>query len=251
MNNFEDIPVIRRSEPIVAHVRPPALRNIRLPLILLAVGVLCTGAVLFTVPKGRPPSSVEKSVSEKSVPEKPVRAAMTSAPGAAPASLLGHNRYREVSRADLIEVDTYRGDKPVYLHRGAAPQYRALVRVARTEGIEISAISGFRSETYQEQIYTRQLGKARTVDTATLINAPPGYSEHHTGYAIDLGDGSQPGTDTQLSFERTAAFRWLVNNAGKFGFEMSFPRNNAQKVSYEPWHWRFVGNRQSVETFYQ
>jgi LAS superfamily LD-carboxypeptidase LdcB len=58
-------------------------------------------------------------------------------------------------------------------------------------------------------------------------------------------------TDLQVSFETTAAFRWLQQNAARFGFEMSFPRSSPQTVSYEPWHWRFVGDRHSLETFYR
>jgi D-alanyl-D-alanine carboxypeptidase len=135
--------------------------------------------------------------------------------------------------------------------RDVLPQYQQMVRSARADGVFLVPLSGFRSERYQEELYTRQLGKAGTADTATLINAPPGYSEHHTGYALDFGDGNQPGTHTQLSFERTAAFRWLKTHAGRFGFEMSFPPGNAQKVSYEPWHWRYVGDREALEVFYK
>ena len=71
--------------------------------------------------------------------------------------------------------------------------------------------------------------------------APPGYSEHHTGLALDIGDLDHPETDVEVSFEETPAFEWLKNNADRFGFELSFPVGNPQGVSYEPWHWRFVG----------
>ncbi|MFN9165469.1 MAG: D-alanyl-D-alanine carboxypeptidase family protein, partial [Pseudanabaena sp.] len=52
-------------------------------------------------------------------------------------------------------------------------------------------------------------------------------------------------------FEKTPAFQWLQNNAAKYGFEMSFPPNNPQGVMYEPWHWRFVGDDDSLATFYK
>jgi D-alanyl-D-alanine carboxypeptidase len=139
----------------------------------------------------------------------------------------------------------------VRLHRSAAEHFARMRRAAAAEGVQLVPISGFRSERHQQDVYTRQLGRARTANTATLVSAPPGYSEHHTGYAIDLGDGTQPGTDIQFSFERTAAFRWLQSRAGRYGFELSFPPGNPQQVSYEPWHWRFVGDRRSVETFYR
>ncbi|MEM7758056.1 MAG: D-alanyl-D-alanine carboxypeptidase family protein, partial [Cyanobacteria bacterium P01_A01_bin.40] len=77
------------------------------------------------------------------------------------------------------------------------------------------------------------------------------YSEHHTGYAVDIGDGNAPATHLETDFANTAAFRWLEQNALKYSFELSFPPDNKQGVSYEPWHWRFVGDRDSLETFYK
>ena len=67
------------------------------------------------------------------------------------------------------------------------------------------------------------------------MNAAPGYSEHHTGCAVDIATpGSRPLTE---EFEDSQAFRWLTDNAGKFGFSMSYPRNNPAGFIYEPWHW--------------
>ena len=96
--------------------------------------------------------------------------------------------------------------------------------------------------------------KEQRVQDATKraeVSAPPGYSEHHTGYAIDIGDGNAPTTNLETDFASTAAFRWLEQNALKYSFELSFPPDNPQGVSYEPWHWRFVGDRDSLETFYK
>ena len=86
---------------------------------------------------------------------------------------------------------------------------------------------------------------------AQRLAPPPGYSEHHTGYAVDFIDGSQPATDLNAAFETTPAFGWLEQNAPFYGFEMSFPKGNDQNVAYEPWHWRYVGNQESLELFYQ
>ena len=96
--------------------------------------------------------------------------------------------------------------------------------------------------------------KEQRVQDATKraeVSAPPGYSEHHTGYAIDIGDGKVPATDLSPKFANTAAFRWLEQNAPRYSFELSFPPDNPQGISYEPWHWRFVGDRESLETFYK
>ena len=67
------------------------------------------------------------------------------------------------------------------------------------------------------------------------VNAAPGYSEHHTGRAIDIASpGSRPLTE---EFEDSAAFRWLERNAAGYGFSMSYPRDNPGGFIYEPWHW--------------
>ena len=67
------------------------------------------------------------------------------------------------------------------------------------------------------------------------VNAAPGYSEHHSGRALDIGT---PGyAHLEIEFERSPAFAWLARHAANFGFHMSFPRDNAYGVQYEPWHW--------------
>jgi D-alanyl-D-alanine carboxypeptidase len=79
--------------------------------------------------------------------------------------------------------------------------------------------------------------------------APPGYSEHHTGYAVDLVDGYVPNADINGNFAETKAFQWLTQRAKEFGYELSFPENNLQSVKYEPWHWRFVASSKAAEIF--
>jgi zinc D-Ala-D-Ala carboxypeptidase len=69
------------------------------------------------------------------------------------------------------------------------------------------------------------------------INAPPGYSEHHTGRAVDLGTAGCAALDQ--AFAQTPAFAWLQRHAQRFGFYLSYPRDNAEGYLYEPWHWCF------------
>ncbi|HPF74253.1 MAG TPA: D-alanyl-D-alanine carboxypeptidase family protein, partial [Xanthomonadaceae bacterium] len=63
----------------------------------------------------------------------------------------------------------------------------------------------------------------------------PGFSEHHSGNALDIGTPDEP--PAEESFENTAAFDWLCENAPNFGFQLSYPRNNPHGIVYEPWHW--------------
>ena len=99
--------------------------------------------------------------------------------------------------------------------------------------------------------FTIKAERSESPTARAEVSAPPGYSEHHTGYAVDLGDGSRPSTHVEVTFETTPAFAWLQANARRYNFEMSFPRDNPQNIHYEPWHWRFVGDTASLETFYQ
>ena len=82
-----------------------------------------------------------------------------------------------------------------------------------------------------------------------MVSAPPGFSEHSTGFAIDLGDGLAPATNLSPSFDQTEAYAWLNANAARYHFTLSFPRGNAQGVSYEPWHWRFEGSAEALQLF--
>ncbi|WP_414527529.1 D-alanyl-D-alanine carboxypeptidase family protein [Nodularia chucula] len=164
-------------------------------------------------------------------------------------ALLGHLTYPEAPESELLAISA---DGRIRLRQVAAERYQSMTEAARTDGIILVPISGFRSVAEQEQLFF-DVGAKRNQTPAqrASVSAPPGHSEHHTGYAIDIGDGRVPATNLQTNFENTSAFQWLEGNAARFGFEMSFPENNPQGVSYEPWHWRFVGDRHSLELFYK
>ncbi|MCC5626638.1 D-alanyl-D-alanine carboxypeptidase family protein, partial [Nostoc sp. CHAB 5715] len=143
-------------------------------------------------------------------------------------------------------------NRDIRMRKAAAQKFQEMVAAARSAGVILVPISGFRSVKYQEQLFFA-VGAQRNQTPAerAALSAPPGHSEHHTGYAVDVGDGTVPATNLQTNFDNTKAYRWLQANAPRFGFEMSFPKDNVQGVSYEPWHWRFVGDRNSLEMFYK
>ncbi|NJN56458.1 MAG: M15 family metallopeptidase [Leptolyngbyaceae cyanobacterium SL_5_9] len=166
-----------------------------------------------------------------------------------PDLLLGHLPYEEAPETELAPITA---DGSVQLRQAAAERFTAMSNAARAEGINLVAISGFRTVEDQQYLFfgiQAEQGQAST--ERAEVSAPPGYSEHHTGYAVDVADSSQPETDLEVSFENTPGFKWLKENAAYFNFELSFPKDNPQGVSYEPWHWRFVGDRHSLETFYK
>lgn len=161
--------------------------------------------------------------------------------------ILGHYAYKEAAPTDL-EV----AEGSIRLKRSAAAAYREMVAAASQSGVNIVLISGFRSVADQKHLYFGvKAERGQNAQERAKVSAPPGYSEHHTGYAIDIGDANVPATNLREDFEKTAAFRWMKANAARYSFELSFPKGNEQGVSYEPWHWRYVGDIDSLKTFYK
>lgn len=157
----------------------------------------------------------------------------------------GHFRYAEGNPDEMLIIASYAQGEYQRIEKldpEAGIALMQLIYAARDDNVWITPVSGFRSIEKQNKLFQAQVQKLGSVEAAAKISAPPGYSEHHTGYTIDLADGNFPKKDVTEAFENTDAFRWLTINASKFGFEMSFPKNNRQGVSYEPWHWRFVGS---------
>jgi len=167
-------------------------------------------------------------------------------------SNLGHLAFLEGSSSQMLTVASYGPGEYQRFERlvpEAAFALMKLIYAARYEGVWIVPVSGFRNVADQEQLFKAQIQKLGSPEAAAKLSAPPGYSEHHTGYAVDLADGHFPKQDITYNFATTDTFKWLNLHAKEFGFELSFPENNAQGVSYEPWHWRFVGSSEAQVIF--
>ena len=164
----------------------------------------------------------------------------------------GHFPYAEAEMGRLVEVgrfvrDTYTRSESLDFE--ASQAFQRMRDAARAEGISMMPISGFRNISDQKDLFTRQTQRRGSEAEAARYSAPPGHSEHHTGYAIDITDERRSDVDLKVAFEETDVYRWLSNNASRFGFQESFPNNNLQGVSYEPWHWRFVESRNAQAVF--
>ncbi|MDN5781465.1 MAG: D-alanyl-D-alanine carboxypeptidase family protein [Luteimonas sp.] len=136
----------------------------------------------------------------------------------------------------LAGLDRFR--RPLWLRIDAAHAWRSLQDAALRDGVVLESISGYRSHDYQLGIFERKLARGQAVDEILTVNAAPGYSEHHSGLALDIGTPGEP--PAEESFENTPAFDWLGRHAGEHGFTMSYPRDNPHGIVYEPWHWRFT-----------
>jgi len=153
--------------------------------------------------------------------------------------------YRESTTLDLCPepeflVDTepdYYG-RPQRLTPAACDAWQSMRQAAAEEGVVLHLISAFRSLKYQHDLLRAKIGAGRSLEEVLQVNAAPGYSQHHTGCAIDIGTENCPALEQE--FEKTAAFQWLVDNAESFGFVLSYPPDNPAGIAYEPWHWCFV-----------
>lgn len=166
-----------------------------------------------------------------------------------PPERYGHHAYKEVSESELRSVGSY-GDvrRAVELAGPAATAFEAMRKAAAGDGVRLVAIAGFRTRAYQARLFRHAVERHGSEERAARWVAPPGYSEHHTGLALDLGDATRPDCDVRLCFEETPAYRWLQANAERFGFELSFPPGH-HSPSFEPWHWRYVGDAAGRQLF--
>jgi len=148
----------------------------------------------------------------------------------------GLRLQREANPRGLICVGRAADDgRRVRLSARAAAAWFRMRDAAARDGITLLPLSGYRSRQRQAQNIRRKLNAGESLADILRLVAAPGYSEHHTGRAIDIGSPQDVGLDEK--FGRTAAFRWLRRHAGRFGFHLSFPRGNRAGFGYEPWHW--------------
>ena len=159
--------------------------------------------------------------------------------------LLGHFPYPEASSGDLVSVAS--GMK---LRPAAASSLLAMQNAAAADGVDLVLLSAFRDGRLQRELFFDVMSERnQSAVERARVSAPPGFSEHSTGFAIDLGDRRAPATHLSSSFEKTRAFQWLEANAARYHFRLSFPRDNRQGVNYEPWHWRYEGSTEALTLF--
>ncbi len=146
------------------------------------------------------------------------------------------NKYNYISKnyipKNLIEVNN------LYINKETYEAFLKMKNDMNKENLNIRIISAYRSYDYQESLYARymQNDKQEIVDS---YSARAGYSEHHTGLAIDIDNGKQ----NYNNFYLTKEFVWMQENASKYGFILRYPKNKEDITgySYEPWHYRYVG----------
>jgi len=142
-------------------------------------------------------------------------------------------RVREPRRLAFIGCDTQ--DRPQWLAPRAARAWARMCEAAAADGVKLLVVSAFRTIEYQLGILQRKLARGQSVEEILRMTAAPGYSEHHSGRALDV---STPGFEAlEEEFADSPAFAWLQRNAKRFAFRLSYPKRNPHGIGYEPWHW--------------
>ena len=158
--------------------------------------------------------------------------------------VLGHLPYNEIPREKLVLIEPN-----IEVHIDMRESLLKMKEEAKKDGIYLVFLSGYRSINLQEDIfYSLKSKRNQEAAERARVSAPPGYSEHSTGFAIDIGDATQRETDFETEFENTDAFKWLIKNAAKFHFKLSFTKDN-KFIDYEPWHWRYEGSIEALKVF--
>jgi len=144
----------------------------------------------------------------------------------------------ETSSKVSIGLDIFNRDTE--LTAEAAEAWKAMKADARRHDIELLPVSGFRSVHYQAELIRKKLASRHPMERILRSSAAPGYSEHHSGDALDV---TAPGiTPLSQEFSVSRAYEWLKSQARLYGFIESYPNHNRHHLEWEPWHWCFRGS---------
>lgn len=137
---------------------------------------------------------------------------------------------------------------------GVDPEAKSAFDEMRAEaleaGIDLIAFSTFRDFDRQKELYEGYVAKDGQ-DKADRYSARPGFSEHQTGLAFDIGEAGEEQHWAKESFGDTAGGRWVAENAHRFGFILRYPEGKEQVTGYmhESWHFRYIGEQAATEIF--
>lgn len=130
------------------------------------------------------------------------------------------------------------------IHKDVKEALQTLIKAAAKDKVVLYPGSIFRSTKLQKSIIERKLRQNQPPKIIYHTSSPAGYSEHHTGYAVDFS----PIDD---KFTEHKGYKWLLKNAHKYGWEQTFTKEYSEKsgVSEESWHWRYVGDEHGQTIF--
>ena len=159
--------------------------------------------------------------------------------------IVGQQPATEPTYVQGVLIVNKKNPLPPTYNKGEDPKAKAafekMAAAAKNEGFELVAFSGFRSYEYQQTIYDRYVSRDGK-DAADRYSARPGYSEHQSGLAFDVGEKGKEDLWLTSAFGESAAGKWLVNNAHKYGFILRYPegKEDITGYMYESWHFRYL-----------
>lgn len=154
------------------------------------------------------------------------------------------NKYHYLTKSyvpnNLVPINPDYARNGMSLVKEAKEAFEKLSQDAKQDNMMIFAISSYRSYDYQLNLYNTYVG-ADGKKAADTYSARAGFSEHQTGLVVDIYDGITPYT----SFEETKEFKWMQENAHKYGFILRYPKDKVKITGYqyESWHYRYVGTK--------
>ena len=152
-------------------------------------------------------------------------------------NLLLIDRDLVIQETDLkfIGKDIY--GRKQYLSADAASAWKDMEEAAKNSGINLLFVSGFRSYSYQASIIKRKIDRGLLIEDILKYNKLPGFSEHHSGRAIDITNSPNAGLSDDFVY--TDEYRWLLDNCDRFGFRLTYKEGNNTDIMFEPWHWYY------------
>lgn len=165
--------------------------------------------------------------------------------------------YMETYQDDFVEIAFTRNDgRPAQkMRREAAKALDEMLSAAREAGFTITVTSAYRSREYQKQLFdaavesylARGMTRKEALQLTKRYYALPGESEHESGLAADIHHLSC----ATLAFADTAEYRWLSENAHKYGYILRYPegKESVTGIAFEPWHFRYVGREAAKEIY--
>ncbi|ARK21411.1 D-alanyl-D-alanine carboxypeptidase [Sporosarcina sp. P26b] len=190
----------------------------------------------------------EETSVEKAVPQKPVK----------PSNPTSYIKGQKLPKEPMLIHGVLLANKQYPLPEDYAPgeseeareAFNELAASALTSGINLQAFSTYRSYDYQVTLYNRYVERDGQ-EAADRYSARPGYSEHQTGLAFDIGEVNHEKHWASNSFGDTEAAKWLAANAHQYGFILRYPEGKEEMTGYmhESWHYRYVGKDMAEQIF--
>jgi D-alanyl-D-alanine carboxypeptidase len=147
-----------------------------------------------------------------------------------------NENYAPQKLSDIDSKYLIQTNRTTQIHSDVWPHLQKMMDDANSTGLDLKVLSAYRSFNEQASLksaYTTSYGSG-----ANKFSADQGYSEHQLGTTLDFNTTKR--SSVLSGFDKTPEYKWLTENAYKYGFVISYPKENKYYI-YEPWHWRFVG----------